>query len=532
MHMSSISKVSQAKSYTSAASVLYQTREDKYNLKGDLAFKEVHVDGREDIKTGESFAEWTKEVEDKSRANARILEKYEMALPVEFNRAEQIEVTQRFIKNVGNDRLSNYAFAIHDNGNGNPHVHISFIAKDKETGKTILPLTQSYLKKDTLVKFGYSEQFDGKGNFKIARQTWEDTVNQFSIERGKDVRIDHRSYQDQGIEKSPSMHRGVEQRNEKTEYRKSVEQWNTNVHGVEHILRNLDDNIAKTLAVIDNIRIVLNALDKAKEAFDKVLKEDKKNEIKSPAIDNEQWNAVRKQYFELDKRIEVAKADYANLSDQFKVAKANGDKDLMQSLYQPRKDAWDVLEGLKDKKQEVGKTFSQLKKEKEQNGDRGSIVGNGETNGGSGGGKQSNAIKNDSSDGREQNHEVTTGHPIGILQQKHARIKDALPEVESIRAGFTKFCGRDGSNDKDKQEMKQAADNIIKLSQAMQFMQQSAGKVILNDVQKEFVKNVPLLIVPIKVAKFSKIMSRPEQKKEKNKQEKTIKRNEFDRDSS
>lgn len=187
MQLSSISKNSQARANTSSASIAYQMREGRFE-KDDLVHKEASLNDQN--VTGKEYRSWLNEYEQNSRSNARIIDKVVVALPREFSQQQQIEVTRNFVNSIGDGKLSNYVFAIHnDKDNNNPHAHISFVGIDKDTGKKIRSL------------------YD-RGSAERMRETWANTVNELAKENKIDLQIDHRSYVDQGIDKIPTEHIG------------------------------------------------------------------------------------------------------------------------------------------------------------------------------------------------------------------------------------------------------------------------------------------------------------------------------------
>lgn len=187
MQLSSISKNSQARANTSSASVAYQMREGRFE-KDDLVHKEASLNDQN--VTGKEYRSWLNEYEQNSRSNARIIDKVVVALPREFSSDQQIEVTRNFVNSIGDGKLSNYVFAIHnDKDNNNPHAHISFVGIDKDTGKKIRSL------------------YD-RGSAERMRETWANTVNELAKENKIDLLIDHRSYVDQGVDKIPTEHIG------------------------------------------------------------------------------------------------------------------------------------------------------------------------------------------------------------------------------------------------------------------------------------------------------------------------------------
>ena len=112
-------------------------------------------------------------------------------------------------------------FNIHDTGGGNPHAHIlltmrplnergTWVAKSKkeyeldENGERIrLPSGRYKSRKIDLVDWNSQE------NAEVWRAAWADLANEFLERNNSPERIDHRSYERQGIDQIPTVHVGV-----------------------------------------------------------------------------------------------------------------------------------------------------------------------------------------------------------------------------------------------------------------------------------------------------------------------------------
>jgi len=144
---------------------------------------------------------WMDGYERDARANARIMTKVRVALPRELDHAANVALTRDFVTDLTGGRVSSY-LAIHDAGEDatNPHAHIVLIDKDFETGKRVLRLSDST--KDRLAA-GLPEN-----GVSMVREKWEAIVNQRLAQAGHDARIDRRSLEAQGIDRTPQLHIG------------------------------------------------------------------------------------------------------------------------------------------------------------------------------------------------------------------------------------------------------------------------------------------------------------------------------------
>ena len=144
---------------------------------------------------------WMDGYERDARANARIMTKVRVALPRELDHADNVALARDFVADLTGGRVSSY-LAIHDAGEDatNPHAHIVLVDKDFETGKRVLRLSDST--KDRLAA-GLPEN-----GVSMVREKWEHIVNQRLAQAGHDARIDRRSLEAQGIDRTPQLHIG------------------------------------------------------------------------------------------------------------------------------------------------------------------------------------------------------------------------------------------------------------------------------------------------------------------------------------
>ena len=133
---------------------------------------------------------WLDGQEAADRKNARMIDKVMVALPIELDAAERVQLVRDFATEIGGGRIP-WLAGIHDRGKdaGNPHAHVIFRDRDHETGKRVANLS-------------------AKGSTEQLRQTWERVCNQALERAGQDARIDHRSLATQGVARLPGIHVG------------------------------------------------------------------------------------------------------------------------------------------------------------------------------------------------------------------------------------------------------------------------------------------------------------------------------------
>ncbi|MDR2202823.1 MAG: MobA/MobL family protein [Nitrososphaerota archaeon] len=128
------------------------------------------------------------------RRDAQLAREIVVALQREFDLKEQIELLREFIQVNFVDKGMIADFSVHDKGDGNQHSHIMLI--------TCAVAPDGFGLKNT--------DWNRKNVFVEWRKSWAEINNRMFERKGLDVRIDHRSYKAQGIDREPMIHLGYE----------------------------------------------------------------------------------------------------------------------------------------------------------------------------------------------------------------------------------------------------------------------------------------------------------------------------------
>ena len=173
-------------------------------LRGDfeenIVYKSLNVSTKEEpilINEGslKALKKWFDEQEQADRKNARVADRVMIALPIELTPIEREKTVQSFLKELTDNQIP-WFVAIHQTGadKQNPHAHILLRDKSILNGRRVVKTSE-------------------KGSTTFLREMWSKTANIALEEAGHEERIDHRSYQEQGIkDKIPTKHQGYEQK--------------------------------------------------------------------------------------------------------------------------------------------------------------------------------------------------------------------------------------------------------------------------------------------------------------------------------
>lgn len=143
------------------------------------------------------------------RKDSRVAREIEIALPHELTEGERLELTREFVQDIANRYGVAVDFSIHKPDSGtdlrNHHAHIMLTTRKLERGG-LGEKSDLELENKKLVALGLPTSHD---QLRRLREDWELKANQHLARAGHDVRIDHRSHRDAGLEIQPTQHMGV-----------------------------------------------------------------------------------------------------------------------------------------------------------------------------------------------------------------------------------------------------------------------------------------------------------------------------------
>ncbi|TCV49467.1 Ti-type conjugative transfer relaxase TraA [Agrobacterium tumefaciens] len=143
------------------------------------------------------------------RKDARVAREFEIALPHELSPEARLKAARAFAQDLANRYGAAVDFAIHspsEHGDiRNHHAHV--LMTTRQVGRTRLG-EKTYLehKNARLLAHGMATT---DMQLRDIRQAWEGIANRQLQREGLDVRIDHRSHMERGLELSPTEHMGV-----------------------------------------------------------------------------------------------------------------------------------------------------------------------------------------------------------------------------------------------------------------------------------------------------------------------------------
>jgi hypothetical protein len=149
------------------------------------------------------------------RANGRLYLSADFALPRDLDRGDQIELAHAFAQELTKDERLPYTLAIHegrdaDGREHNPHAHLMVSERrndgiERSREQWFRRANSEHPKRGGAPK---SRTFHGHDWMERARGRWADLTNATLERCGRDQRVDHRSYERQGVDREPGEHFG------------------------------------------------------------------------------------------------------------------------------------------------------------------------------------------------------------------------------------------------------------------------------------------------------------------------------------
>ncbi|MGD0819407.1 MAG: Ti-type conjugative transfer relaxase TraA [Desulfomonilia bacterium] len=174
---------------------LYDERQDltfDYSKKKDLAHAEILLPENAPERMRDRQTLWNEVERAEKRKDAQLAREVELALPKELNLEQQIVLVREYVQAQFVDRGMIADICIHKSDK-NPHVHILLTTREV-----------------TPNGFGNKERsWNDRANILIWREEWANIQNRKLLESGHDIQVDHRSFEERGIDLEPTTKIGI-----------------------------------------------------------------------------------------------------------------------------------------------------------------------------------------------------------------------------------------------------------------------------------------------------------------------------------
>lgn len=145
------------------------------------------------------------------RSNGRVYKEIEAALPRELNFEQQKELATAFASEITAKHQLPFTLAIHEGKGENPHIHLMVSDRGKDGFERAPEQHFKTTSKASPEKGGAPKvrELSKVEWVQDVRQSWERAAN-LALEKAQSrERLDHRSYQERGLEKTPQIHLGI-----------------------------------------------------------------------------------------------------------------------------------------------------------------------------------------------------------------------------------------------------------------------------------------------------------------------------------
>jgi Ti-type conjugative transfer relaxase TraA len=152
---------------------------------------------------------WNAAERAEKRSDARVAREFELALPHELGSEQRLTLVRDFARDLADRYGAAVDFAIHrphvEGDVRNTHAHVLMttrvVGPDGLGDKTLIERENKWLLNN--------DQPTSHMQLREIRQSWEQHANRHLMRAGLDVRIDHRSHLERGLEIEPTEHMGV-----------------------------------------------------------------------------------------------------------------------------------------------------------------------------------------------------------------------------------------------------------------------------------------------------------------------------------
>lgn len=192
-----------------------------FTRKGGIAYTEILLPQNAPQEFVNRSVLWNSVEKIEKSKNSQLAREIEIVLPKELDREKQIELVREYVKENFVKVGMCADIALHDKNDGNPHCHILLTMRPLNEDKT----WGAKSKKEYILDENGEKIKLKNGNYKTRkinttdwneqdkaeewRRAWADITNKYLEENSIQEKVDHRSYQRQGIEQIPTIHLGV-----------------------------------------------------------------------------------------------------------------------------------------------------------------------------------------------------------------------------------------------------------------------------------------------------------------------------------
>ena len=225
-----------------------------YSHKPGVVHAELLLPERAPPEFSDRAALWNSVERTEKQWNSQLARRIIMALPKELSHEENLKLVRQYCQEQFVDTGMCCDFAIHDEGDGNPHAHILLTLRALDENGKWLPKARKVYDLDENGERIRLPSGNGKSHkentvdwneqskAELWRHEWEVLQNQYLEAAGRSERVDMRSYERQGVEYAPTVHMGPAITNmERRGIQTAIGDLNRDIERENHLLQKLQD---------------------------------------------------------------------------------------------------------------------------------------------------------------------------------------------------------------------------------------------------------------------------------------------------
>ena len=202
-----------AKGSSAAKKSDYIQREHQYERQNDKCF---HKESGNLPSWAETGRDYWKAADKYERANGRLFVEFEVALPRDLDKDQQIDLARDFARDLSNGTLP-FTLALHEGkgqnveqGGLNPHAHLMMSERQNDglDRNAVDHFKRANTQEPELGGALKTQAFHGAQKIIAVRELWAEKVNDSLELHGSKERVSHLSLEAQGIDREPGFHLG------------------------------------------------------------------------------------------------------------------------------------------------------------------------------------------------------------------------------------------------------------------------------------------------------------------------------------
>lgn len=239
-----------------------------YTRKSGVVFTEISLCTNAPAEYADRAALWNAVHQIEKNKNAQLWREFEVALPQELNRNDQIETIRKFVAGLNLQGMC-ADWSLHDKGDGNPHAHIMTTMRSiTESGEWAPKSRKVYDLDENGERIFQKIDKSGRKQYKCHKEDYNDWNATERVEEWRTAwakccnarlaehdRIDHRSYERQGIDQEPTIHEGYAARkiaagggySERIEENREIRERNTIMKRLAEELKDIEQQLTELI---------------------------------------------------------------------------------------------------------------------------------------------------------------------------------------------------------------------------------------------------------------------------------------------